>query len=133
MAIDPPYRLDPLQNPVNVKGRPEGEEPVPEPGLEDCWNFQTSLFITACVQPTLAWPTCNPRPIGEPQCTPNPAEAAGCFPQCKHWYVDGQTIVCYEYAWLSGADCGFTPGPLLPPPEPPDDWIGFDFSPNSSE
>lgn len=133
MAINPPYRFDPLSNLVDANFEEDGDSGG-EPGSEDCWALFPSLFIAPCVEPTLRWPTCNPRPEGESQCTDVVAEAAGCNPQCQHWYQDGETIVCYQWGWLSSAECGFAPGPIdNPPTDPPDDWVGHGFSPNSEE
>lgn len=129
MSVDPPYRLDPLQNPVDVKWEEDGDGGG-EPGNENCWGFFQSLLIQPDISPTLRWGRCGT----EGGFTTSPGEAAG---SCgfDHWYVGADNvIVCFEYQWLVGIDCGFAPGPNDSPPEdPPPDWEGHNHSPNSEE
>ncbi len=127
MAIDPPYRLDPLQNVVDVKWG-DVDDGGSQPGNENCWGFFLALFINPDIGPgPLRWGT----PDGYKY---SPGEAAAAFGYTM-WYVDSSNVIaCYEWQWLVGEDCGFVPGPFDEPPVgPPDDWIGFGFSPNSEE
>lgn len=140
MAVDPPYRLDPLQNVVNVKwGDVEdgggGHHPV------DCWFFSPVLFIAPVLghEEDGLWTLCTP-PFdfeSNPGTVVESCESNAVDGNVDHWFVDdGSVIHCFAWRWAVGTECGTAPNAedlANKPASPPPGWNPNNYSPNSEE
>jgi hypothetical protein len=133
MAIDPPYRLSPLQNVVDVLFEEDGDAGEGS-GFSECWGF-TGIHISIPDSPEGPWPGCD----GDLHATPGGAAAVA--PLCVErfgidvgdnvfWFMgpDG-TVNTSSYVRSVGAGaphCAFVPTSTSPD-DPPEDWVGWDF------
>lgn len=140
MAKDPPYRLDPLQNPVNVKWTDEGGGGEAGSHPVDCWFHGAVLLILNAGDPSSPfWATCEvPGTYSDsPSDVVNSCESGAFGGVIDNWYVNEfGNIVAFAWQWAAGVDCGSAPNAEdmeNRPTSPPDGWNPNNHSPNSEE